>query len=427
MGDLIHDAVVDAERSLAAVAEVDPLFMTPAAKGQTLSLLARMEAETAELKFRILIGSADLAAESGARDIAAWSTTHLHQRREDAAAELRLAQALTVLPCLTAGLREGRVNVAQAKTVVRAIRRLPATLAPEVLARAEAHMVDLCTDHDPQHLHILGKHLLRVVAPELDEIEEGRRLAEEERTARDKSRLSLKSRGDGTCSLNARLPDTAGAMLASFLNAFTNPRVHDRWDRPTQDPLINLAPDLDARWDIKIPYPRRAAEAFCALLEAVDPTRLPIHGGDAATIMVTIDLDTLRSNLGVATLNSDLPGDSNDTISASEARRMACNAQIIPVVLGSTSEVLDLGRSQRLFSRAQRRALLLRDKTCRAEGCTMPGRWCEAHHWVPWRQGGRTDLNDAVLFCTHDHHLAHDDNYEAIRLDNGDIRFHRRQ
>jgi predicted restriction endonuclease len=79
-----------------------------------------------------------------------------------------------------------------------------------------------------------------------------------------------------------------------------------------------------------------------------------------------------------------------------------------------------------LFSPAQRKALRLRDRECRVEGCTVPATWCEAHHLKPWALGGRTDLDHGVLLCSHHHHRAHDTRYLANRLPNGDIRFTRR-
>ena len=89
--------------------------------------------------------------------------------------------------------------------------------------------------------------------------------------------------------------------------------------------------------------------------------------------------------------------------------------------------MLDLGRSRRLFSPAQRKALALRHTTCATEGCTIPARWCEAHHaGKPWSQGGRTDLAEATLFCSRHHHLAHDPAYDLRRLPDGSYRFHRR-
>jgi len=168
------------------------------------------------------------------------------------------------------------------------------------------------------------------------------------------------------------------------------------------------------------------AEAFTQLLEVLDPSRLPIHGGDATHVMVTIPFETLTAELGVATIDNEVPGDGYDTVTAAQARRLACTAKIIPAVLGKDSEVLDLGRAARLFTTAQRRALALRDQTCRAEGCSIPGTWSEAHHLVPWSQGGATDLQNAALLCSKHHHRAHDPAYDLTRLANGDLRFHRR-
>lgn len=167
--------------------------------------------------------------------------------------------------------------------------------------------------------------------------------------------------------------------------------------------------------------PRRLGRAFCSLLETLDPQRLPLHGGDATTVIVTVSLDALRAELaaaGVATV---------DRLTAAEARRLACTAKIVPAVLGGKSEVLDLGRSARLFSPAQRKALAVRDRRCRAEGCTIPAAWCEAHHaGHPWSRGGKTDLADGLLLCSHHHHRVHDPDYAHTRLADGDLRFHRR-
>ncbi|WP_310526665.1 HNH endonuclease signature motif containing protein [Nocardioides sp.] len=113
-------------------------------------------------------------------------------------------------------------------------------------------------------------------------------------------------------------------------------------------------------------------------------------------------------------------------MSAGDARRLACTANLVPVVLGAKSEILDVGRAQRLFNAAQRRALAVRDKRCRAEGCDMPAAWSQAHHPHPCSRGGETDLANAILLCSHHHHRAHDDRFQHERLPNGDLRFHRR-
>jgi hypothetical protein len=113
-------------------------------------------------------------------------------------------------------------------------------------------------------------------------------------------------------------------------------------------------------------------------------------------------------------------------MTAGDVRRLACTANLVPVVLGGSSEILDVGRARRLFTGAQRRALAVRDKRCRAEGCDMPADWSEAHHLHPWSRGGATDLANAILLCSHHHHRAHDDRFQHDRLPNGDLRFHRR-
>jgi hypothetical protein len=134
-----------------------------------------------------------------------------------------------------------------------------------------------------------------------------------------------------------------------------------------------------------------------------------------------MDLDALLSGLGVATTST------GDRITAAEVRRLACTAKLVPAVLGGKSEVLDLGRANRLYNTAQRKAMGLRDGGCRAEGCEIPAAWCEAHHLIPWSKGGKTDLADGVLLCSHHHHRAHVDRYRHDRLPNGDLRFHRRR
>jgi len=147
---------------------------------------------------------------------------------------------------------------------------------------------------------------------------------------------------------------------------------------------------------------------------------MPAHGGDATTVIVTVPLEELRKELGVAELGPD-------KLTAGEVRRLACTGRIIPVVLGGKSEVLDLGRSSRFFRPAQRKAMVVRDRECRADGCTVPTTWCEAHHWgTPWAKGGSTDLEHGILLCSWHHHRAHDPNYAANRMPNGDVRFNRR-
>jgi len=307
-------------------------------------------------------------------------------------------------------MADGTVSAEHARVIVAALDALPERVGPEVIDRAEVQLVEYAPQFRPGELRRLGRHILDVVAPEVAEGEAAKRLEAEEQTAREKCRLALRPVGDGSTRLTAMIPDDAAARLKTYLEAFTSPRK---------------AKDAISGEEDKIPYPRKLGRAFCALLEHLDPKKLPAHGGDATTVMVTISYESLRAELATGgIIDADL--DAGDNLSAEAIRRLACTAGIIPVVLGGKGEILDLGRTRRLFSPAQRKALAQRDKTCRAEGCTVPARWCEAHHLVPWSQGGNTDIDDAVLGCPHHHHLFHDPRYTHEILPNGDIRFHRR-
>jgi hypothetical protein len=134
-----------------------------------------------------------------------------------------------------------------------------------------------------------------------------------------------------------------------------------------------------------------------------------------------MDLDTLLGRLEKAGVL-----DTGEHISAGAARRLACQAGIIPVVLGADSEVLDVGRRQRFFTKAQTTAMSIRDRGCVAEGCDWPAWMSHAHHWEKWSVGGPTDLNNGGLLCPCHHARAHDPTYDTQRHPNGRVSFHRR-
>lgn len=417
------------EAALDEVADTNPAYLTPEAKGAALTRLARAESRLTELRLRVLADADDLAATTGARDAAAWYAHATHTRPEDARADHRLARALDRRhPHLAHALAGGQVNPAQARVIHIALTRITDHVDPEVLTRAETTLIGLAADFGPTHLARLGRHILHTIAPDLADAIEARHLADLEANATRRTRLTLRRQGDGTTRLSARLPDHTATRLARYLNAYTNPRT-----TPTDTGSAGVTdPSGEAGGAIPHPdpvgettYPRRLGQAFCQLLETLDPHRLPLHGGDATTLIVTLSLDQLRTDLATAELLDDTTD--NPHLTAEQTRRLACTANIIPAVLNTTGEVLDLGRAQRLFTKPQRKALLLRDRTCRAQGCDIPGPWCEAHHTTPWHTGGPTNLNNGTLLCSHHHHRAHDPHYHHHTHPNGTITFHRRQ
>ncbi len=137
-------------------------------------------------------------------------------------------------------------------------------------------------------------------------------------------------------------------------------------------------------------------------------------------MVVTIAFETLTGGLKAAHL------DTGAVISAAQARRLACEAGLIPVVLGGQSQVLDLGRQTRFHTKAQRIAMGLRDGGCTAQGCDWPPGLCHAHHNIAWSQGGHTTVEDGRLLCPHHHTRAHDPAYETTHLPGGKVAFTRR-
>jgi hypothetical protein len=397
---------------LNGITSVPVELMSSGDKADALIEVTKATGRLEALRLRLLAASDDVAVDVGARDAGAWLAHETRADRREQQRDLRLGQALADRwQQVGAGLADGSVNLAQARVITHALDELPDDVPADLVAMAEAQLVTYAAEFGPGDLRVLGRRILDVVAPDVAEQAEARALADEERQAAESISLTLTPCGDGTTRIRGRLPDAAVDRLRTYLDAFTSPRRTSAGSAGGGD-----HPDAPG------PLHRRRGEAFVGLLEHLDPKKLPAHGGDATTVMVTMTLDQLRSELASAGLVSadDL------RITAAEARRLACTAGIIPVVLGGRSEVLDLGRSSRLFNAPQRRAMRLRDRRCRAKGCTVPATWCEAHHLRPWALGGNTDLDDGALLCAFHHHRAHDPTYQATRLPDGDFAFNRR-
>jgi hypothetical protein len=396
--------------ALDEVAGVDPLYLSADEKASLLSEITRSMARLSGLRADVLAVGEDVAVEKGARSPGTWLAAETRTSRREALHDERLGGALRQRWwSVGEAVATGRVTWEQAGVLVAALDALPDSLDAELVAKAEAHLVAEAGHFGPRELRRLGRRVLEVVAPEVADEEEERALRVEEQRARSLTRLSFRPRGDGSTDVLARLPDHVASRLRAYLDAYTSPR-RLRLDAPAREHDIEM-----------LPVARRRGEAFCALLEHVPADGLPAHGGTATSVMVMIDIDSLRSGLGLGETST------GDVVTATEARRLACTAGILPVVLGGAGQVLDLGRSRRLFSPGRRKALAIRDRRCRAEGCDIPAAWCEAHHAKkPWTHGGRTDLGEGLLLCSFHHHRAHDKRYQTSRLPNGDVRYTRR-
>ncbi|MHA7281344.1 HNH endonuclease signature motif containing protein [Arthrobacter sp. TMS2-4] len=133
------------------------------------------------------------------------------------------------------------------------------------------------------------------------------------------------------------------------------------------------------------------------------------RGGDVSSAEVP-DWDTSADGRGTGRTGGSGTGRAvfSEQLSARAIRRIACDADLIPLVLGGKGQVLDIGRAGRLFPPHLRRALVARDRGCAFPDCTVPASWCEAHHLTPWSRGGGTSIDNGVLLCAHHHHTIHD-------------------
>jgi hypothetical protein len=134
-------------------------------------------------------------------------------------------------------------------------------------------------------------------------------------------------------------------------------------------------------------------------------------------LQVTTTLETLLQRVGAAAADVEfsLP------ISAASVERLACDCNVTRILLGADSQVIDVGRSKRVISAAQRRALHVRDKGCRWPGCDRPASYTSGHHLVHWVKGGATDLDNLALLCLRHHWLVHEGKWQLVKTDGGEL------
>ncbi|SDW02547.1 protein of unknown function, partial [Saccharopolyspora shandongensis] len=123
---------------------------------------------------------------------------------------------------------------------------------------------------------------------------------------------------------------------------------------------------------------------------------------------------------GLGFVNEDgMPGTLNTerAITAQNARRIACDAEVLPIALDGDSLPLDVGRAKRTAPTHIRTALLRRDGVCAFPGCDRPPGTPEAHHVQHWADGGATNLDNMVMLCAHHHRTLHNQRWEIAMCD----------
>ena len=401
----VATAHVNAE--LDSVADASVWSMDAAETAQTLTALARAEAKLVELKARVAAHADDLhlGGDTGASSAAAWLAHQTKTTRAAAGGAVRLGRDLEAHPATRDALAKGELHVEQARVVIRWVDRLPDTVPAEKVVEAEAHLLGLAREHDATVLNQMGKHLFEVIAPDQADAHEAALLEREEAAAAKACMLTMHDDGQGVTRGSFAIPTLHGAGLRKMLQAITAPKHQAA---------------IQGAGVERPPTPEAMGQAFCELIERYPADRLPKTGGVSATVVVLIDLDALTGRLEKAGVL-----DTGEKISPAMARRLACETGIIPVVLGGESQPLDVGRKSRYYTPAQRVAMLVRDRGCRAEGCDRTT-GLHAHHKQRWVDGGKTDLADGISLCHWHHNRAHDTRYQTTYHPNGDVTFHMR-
>src|SRR5262245_407663 len=363
--------------------------LTVAERAAEVAGLVRL-VDRVQARLFALIAEADrvgLAADAGAASTAGWVRAVTGLTGAESTRLVHQAAMVEAHPETLEALAAGELRVEQALVIAAAVDALPAEVADHADAAeaAERHLLSLAQEHDAKALRVLGRRLVEVVAPDLADELLARRLEAEEREAARSASLRLWDDGAGSTHGRFKIPALQGAMLRAMVDSLANPA------RPDPIPRQGAA------------SPQVHGLAFAELVERYPTGKLPQTGGVSATVVVTIPLETLEGRLRAAGVLG-----TGQALSPGQARRLACAAGVVPDVLGTRSEVLDLGRKHRTHNRAQRLAMALEQGgLCNIGDCERPASWADAHHRHPWSQGGPTSKQNGELICPRHHTLVH--------------------
>ncbi|OFE18953.1 hypothetical protein BA895_02025 [Humibacillus sp. DSM 29435] len=303
----------------------------------------------------------------------------------------------------------GRVTVGKAAQVIDFFHRLKPVADPGDLAQAVTHL----TEQAPL---LRWEQLARLARELADQVRPPKNADEHDQKRRDARGLWFTSpNAAGMVGMSGTLDPEGAATLKAAIDPLSAPR-----------PLTDEA-GVKIEDDPRPPHQRRMDALLDLVARGVSsPNEVP--STDKAKIVVTMGFETLRDWAANGcppdwATTKPKPGGgsclSGDVLSAAIVRRMACDATIIPVVLGSDSQPLDVGREERLVTRAMRTALWLRDKGCSFPGCSTPAQWTDAHHVRHWIDGGTTCLGNLALLCRRHHIYVHEKHLTATITDTG--------
>ena len=295
--------------------------------------------------------------------------------RGKAKSELETAQQLEELPKTREGLEKGEISPDNARIIAGASRRGPID---------EEELAEIAKTQAPDKFAGTVRRHERDRSP--DDGESNLKRQRQRRFARVKTDVD-----DGMFVLYGRFDPVAGARIETALSA----KMGELWR--AEDPGDRVSAG------------QRMADALEQLLTG------PRKGKDGRVqdvkLLLIADYNTVNGQLEKARLGDGTP------VPASELRRLACDAQILPAIFAGGSQPMDLGRARRTANGAQRAALIARDRHC--VGCGAKAAWCQAHHIEHWADGGPTSLDNMVLLCSKCHHKVHDNDWQIRRTPTG--------
>jgi len=167
--------------------------------------------------------------------------------------------------------------------------------------------------------------------------------------------------------------------------------------------------------DTRLLAQRRADAATNLIRQSLDTGRVGVSRAVRPHVTIICDIHDLPGNTPERVAEVRKQRRDHGRLSAATIERLTCDSDVTRVITAGRSEILDVGRATRTVSASQWKALVVRDRHCRAPGCTQPSDRCEAHHIVHWSVGGPTDLDNLQLLCRHHHRHRHT---EAARTNN---------
>lgn len=315
------------------------------------------------------------AQASGARSTAAWLGERVRLTPGVAGRRIALARRLAEQPATAAALASGAISVRHAEVLTRTVSELAPRLADQAtVAGLERNLLTAAGQTDPLRLADACARIRHQLAPDA--------AIDADWDAVQARYLAISRTLDGMVAIDGLLDPLNGESVLAAVLSLSAP----------------AGPE-----DVRTPGQRRADAVGELARRMLGHGQLPTTGGERPQLLVTVDLATLRGNPGSKSAELGWAG----SISGELARQIGCDAAVTRIVLGPNSQPLDVGRATRVVNAGMRRALLIRDRTCRYPGCTVPGQWCDAHHLKHWALGGVTALPNLILLCAFHHTRLH--------------------